>query len=215
MSIIEGNDLSCKKPVIVFDFGGVVGGTEKSVVRQEIKTRLGIQEKKADDLLAQLSLSRRQNITQEEFWSHVEKRTHISLPKKWAEHVEVTRLLAIRTNPKILQIVRSLRKNGYRVFLLSNVTSRRAQFIRSLGVYDLFESVLLSCDLGVAKPDPQIFHILCERLGVDPKNCLLIDNKPETIAAAQKFGLHTILYESTSSTPLDIEIAKKLASLCT
>jgi putative hydrolase of the HAD superfamily len=196
-------------PVIIFDFGGVVGGSDKAIVQEEVEKSLSIQVDEAEVLLKEMREAKREGLSQEQFWKEYEEKNNCHLPKGWVEHLEVTRLLAIRTNPDVLNLVFSLRKRGYRVGLLSNVTKRRAQFIRELGIYDLFDPVLLSCDLGVEKPNPQVFHILCERLCMLPKDIILIDNKPETIAAAQKFGLQSIHYESLDD--LKKELAQYLS----
>ena len=80
-----------------------------------------------------------------------------------------------------------------------------------LGYYDYFHPVLLSFELGCTKPDPKIFDILLQKLQVLPEECLLIDNKPENIEAAQKVGLDGICF--TSAEHLVIELKKRDISL--
>ena len=53
---------------------------------------------------------------------------------------------------------------------------------------------LLSGEVGVIKPDPEIYAIACERFDVDPSEAVFIDDRADNVAAAQHFGLRAILF---------------------
>jgi HAD superfamily hydrolase (TIGR01509 family) len=56
---------------------------------------------------------------------------------------------------------------------------------------DCFDSLLLSCDLGVAKPDPEIFHRACRIAGAEPSRCFFVDDTRVNVDAARTLGFQT------------------------
>jgi 2-haloacid dehalogenase len=62
------------------------------------------------------------------------------------------------------------------------------------GFLDHFRGVLVSGHEGIRKPDPRIYHLLCERYGLDPGAVLFIDDVEENCAAARTAGLEAIRY---------------------
>jgi putative hydrolase of the HAD superfamily len=61
-----------------------------------------------------------------------------------------------------------------------------------------FNHLTWSCELGVAKPDPAIYTLTCEALGVRPNEALFLDDKQENIRAAEPLGLHAIQFRNTA-----------------
>jgi putative hydrolase of the HAD superfamily len=57
-----------------------------------------------------------------------------------------------------------------------------------------FNQLIWSCELGIAKPDPAIYSLTCERLGVPLSEALFIDDKEENIRAAEQLGLHALQF---------------------
>ena len=55
-----------------------------------------------------------------------------------------------------------------------------------------FDEVVLSAEHGVRKPDPVIFQLVLDRLGVAAGECLFVDDSEENLAAAQRLGISTL-----------------------
>lgn len=66
--------------------------------------------------------------------------------------------------------------------------------------WGIFEHVIVSGEVGLRKPEPAIFAVACERFGVPAQECILIDDLPANIEAAQRVGMHGILYHDVEST---------------
>ena len=79
--------------------------------------------------------------------------------------------------------------------LLSNANRGFTERLRVRGVASLFDDVVVSADVGLAKPDPAIFRLAAERLGVVPAACLMIDDQAQHVAGAQSAGLRAQLHE--------------------
>ena len=57
-----------------------------------------------------------------------------------------------------------------------------------------FDQLIWSCELGIAKPDPAIYSLTCEKLGVPLSEALFIDDKQENVGAAEHLGLHALQF---------------------
>ena len=87
-------------------------------------------------------------------------------------------------------------KPDYKLGMLTNVGSRYSldQRFKPGELDELFEVVVPSGDVGWEKPDPEIFTMTAEKLGVRPDECLFIDDIPAFVAAAEKIGMHGFAY---------------------
>jgi HAD superfamily hydrolase (TIGR01662 family) len=68
----------------------------------------------------------------------------------------------------VAEAIAAIRRGGIRVAVVSNSDGSVTESLARAGLADLFEFVIDSHDVGVAKPDPQIFEAALERMGVDP-----------------------------------------------
>ncbi len=109
-------------------------------------------------------------------------------------------------DPIMVGLVQRLR-GRYQLALLSNATPAYETRWRSFGLYDLFEIVINSAAVGLAKPDPEIYHLALERLGRQPGECLFIDDKPRNTAAAEALGIASIVF--TTPTALEAELVRR------
>jgi 2-haloacid dehalogenase len=98
-------------------------------------------------------------------------------------------------------ILESLHKQGYRLYAITNWTADIfLPYIREDQQYkpflDLFIDIVISGVEKVCKPDPKIYQILLDRNGLDPKNCIFIDDTLKNVIAARKLGITAIYFES-------------------
>ena len=100
-------------------------------------------------------------------------------------------------NHALLAFSQSLRPK-YKVGLLSNISAGTMdQFFSPKERQAYFDAVVLSSDVGLAKPDTAIFTLLAERLGCDPKDCIMIDDSAVNCNGAIDAGMQAVVYEST------------------
>jgi putative hydrolase of the HAD superfamily len=86
--------------------------------------------------------------------------------------------------------------------LLSNAGRGGTERLRTRGVTDLFDDVVVSADVGLAKPAIAVFRLAVRRLGVEPLACLMIDDQPQHLASAQRVGLRTHVFARARLTDL-------------
>lgn len=91
--------------------------------------------------------------------------------------------------PLLEQVVR-LRQAGYRTSLLSNFWDSARQFWTEIYPFvENFDDIVISAEVGLMKPNPQLYHLAARRLGILPVEALFIDDSAENIAGARAAGM--------------------------
>jgi putative hydrolase of the HAD superfamily len=108
-------------------------------------------------------------------------------------------------NIELLNFIAELRPK-YKIGMLSNIASDwvRDSFLTS-DEQALFDDMVFSHEVGMTKPDPRIFEIACERLGVEPEDTVLVDDIEQYCMAAQTTGMRTIVYDNFKQLYKDLE----------
>jgi putative hydrolase of the HAD superfamily len=96
--------------------------------------------------------------------------------------------------PEIPDVLTRLQSHGLRLAIISN--TQRLFSIPELRKFDLekyFELILVSSDIKACKPDPEIFQVGIEKLGIAPEEAVYVgDNLFDDVWGAQRVGLHTV-----------------------
>lgn len=112
----------------------------------------------------------------------------------------------VRTYPGTEAMLRGLRENGKKVYLLSNAQRIFTEYeMHVLGIAKYFDAILISSDYKTKKPDKRFFDVLMERYALNAKETLFIGNDSHTdIAGAQTVGLDTFYVHSNISPAKDL-----------
>ena len=95
-----------------------------------------------------------------------------------------------------------MRASGVRVHLATVQEHYRARYLwETLGLRDHFDAIHYAADYGVKKPDPAFFRAIETRTGFAAKSLLLIDDSQCNVAAAQRCGWSSILWEGSQRLP--------------
>jgi putative hydrolase of the HAD superfamily len=112
------------------------------------------------------------------------------------------------TNHAMLDELRSLRDRGYRLALLTNnVREWEPRWRAMLPVDELFEVVVDSAFVGMRKPDPEIYELTLERLGLSAPECLFVDDIELNCQTATSLGMKAVWFQTTEQAIADIEAA--------
>jgi 2-haloacid dehalogenase len=96
-----------------------------------------------------------------------------------------------------VEILNQLKQKGYPLYGLSNWSTETYPLAREkYHFFDLLDEIVLSGDVGHNKPEPEIYHIMLEKIGKPAQECLFIDDSLLNIQQAQKLGFRTIHFES-------------------
>jgi 2-haloacid dehalogenase len=121
---------------------------------------------------------------------------YAGLIRAYLDHYEETILGPIEGTVDILH---DLKTAGYPLYALSNWNTGTFAIIRPRYPFlEWFDDIVISGDARLVKPDPRIFHLVLERTGRQPQDCIFIDDHLPNIEVAQRLGFRTILFESPS-----------------
>ncbi|MGB4758435.1 MAG: HAD family phosphatase [Candidatus Saccharimonadales bacterium] len=189
----------------LFDYGGVMtAGGKSGELGERLGKILGIPPEQAYLLLANawddFAVG---EISEEKLWQGIEASSGIRvLPEQrkiwdtW-QHTNVL--------PEMRQLVRELKAKGYSVGLVANVIPNTLDEINRHGGYDDFEFLILSCEVGYAKPDPEIYKLAFDYLpGIDPSEMMFIDDQERFLVPAKQLGMQILLATNPSQVIADV-----------
>jgi FMN phosphatase YigB (HAD superfamily) len=176
---------------IIFDFGDIFINLDKQATIEGLK-KLGLTEWNED--LNQYNMQfEKGEISQEEFLLGIQK--HIP-DASFDEILEAWNAILLDFPLYRLEFLQKLSKK-YRLFLLSNTDSIHIEtFEQETGIsfysdfYQCFEKVYFSFEIGMRKPDAEIFNYLIQKHELSVKNTLFVDDKKENTDAALSLGFH-------------------------
>ena len=102
-------------------------------------------------------------------------------------------------------VIAELGQAGVRLGALTNWAADMFALARPrFGVLTRFGDIVVSGTEGVVKPDPEIYRLACERLGIHPGEAVFIDDSPANVHAADEFGLHGLHFTSAAQLREDL-----------
>jgi epoxide hydrolase-like predicted phosphatase len=114
----------------------------------------------------------------------------------------IARLLAgMEPDEAMIDGVRELHAGGTSTALLSNSWGDATDYARSL-LRELFDAYVISSEVGLRKPDPAIYELAAERLGVAPAACVFVDDLPGNLKPARALGMATVLHRGDAAATL-------------
>jgi putative hydrolase of the HAD superfamily len=128
--------------------------------------------------------------------------------------IETDVLMWTHISEPMLAWVRALQNAGFLTAILSNMVPEVLRAMRQEFAWlATFNQLTWSCELGIAKPDPAIYHLTCDKLGVRPGEALFLDDKMENILAAERLGLCGLQFKSIEQLRTDLQSRSLLENL--
>jgi len=176
---------------ILFDFGDIFVNLEKEASKKAFE-KLGLYNSNPE-LLEKNELFEKGKISENEFLTTFLK----YLPTSTIEEVKAAWNVVIGEFPLYRLEFLQLLSQKYRLFLLTNTDEIHiAHFEESVGMsfytdfYRCFEKVFYSYEMGMRKPQPEIYKAILNRYELSPRNVLFVDDKKENTDAAAEIGIH-------------------------
>lgn len=186
---------------VVFDFGGVLVRMVDDRPRIELARKLGVPLARLDELVFYSETAQKASmgkIKVKMHWQAVGDALGIPLEEMPAFLEQYWS--ADDVNWRLLDFIRDLRPH-YKLGLLSNAWDDLRQTMHDRwGMDSLFDEMIISAEVGIVKPDPRIFHLAAQRLGVSPGEMVFIDDILINVEAARVEGLTAILFTDTDRT---------------
>jgi len=105
-----------------------------------------------------------------------------------------------------VDVLAELRAAGIPLYALSNWSAETFPIARPRYPFlDWFDGIVISGEVGAAKPDPRIYQALVERHGLDPASLAFVDDVPANVAAAESLGMRGLTFTSAAALRQDLE----------
>ena len=111
---------------------------------------------------------------------------------------------AMKVNNESIALARKLKEKGYSVSLISNISGLSAKMNKARGVFSDFEPVLLSYELGIVKPQKEIFELALKKLNLKAEECVFIDDRPDNLDIPQSMGFNVIHFRNSKQLEDDL-----------
>jgi len=108
-------------------------------------------------------------------------------------------------NKQLFKQALKLKKRGYKITILSDQWYLSKEALVNSKLKKNFNLIIISCDVGLRKPNPKVYRLVPKKLKISPKNCLFIDNQEWNIKPAKKLGMKTILFKNNKQAILELE----------
>ena len=191
---------------VVFDIGGVLEITPDLGVDRRWEARLGLAAGEIGERLADvwtggglgtitlddvhLALGDRLGLDEQQLTEF--------MADTWREYVG-------SANTELIDYARGLRPR-YRTGILSNsFVGAREREQAAYGFEDLVDEIVYSHEAGMAKPDPRVYALVCERLGARPGETVFLDDTEPCVTGARDVGIHAVHYRDNAQAIAEIE----------
>lgn len=104
--------------------------------------------------------------------------------------------------PDAIETLSHLKLEDYKTGLTSDCSAEVPAIWKDSPFVGLFDAVIFSCSVGVKKPDPRIYQLTIDRLGVEPETCLYVgDGSSRELTGAARVGMHPVLLSLSEDNP--------------
>jgi putative hydrolase of the HAD superfamily len=191
---------------IAFDYGGVIETIDGGLTLR-IANLLGTTEEEWDKVYHSLIyLFHTNKLSWEEVATLVAKKFNASDIQidHMQEMIKENRATR-RINWALIDIIKDLKDRNYKICLLSNNYIKLRQELIDLKLIDLFDTVVISAEVGCYKPQPEIFHILFKKLSVKSDEVIFIDDSQSSLDSAEEIGYTPLLFVNNEQLRKDLE----------
>jgi putative hydrolase of the HAD superfamily len=193
---------------VVFDIGGVLEITPRSLrdVSEAWESRLGLAPGELNERMADAwhggGIG---TVSEQQVHQALTKRLGLNEQQLTEFLTDLWREYLGAANTELIGYARGLRPR-FRTGILSNsFVGAREREQAAYGFEDLVDEIVYSHECGLSKPDPAIYALACERLGVSPAQVLFLDDYEPYVTGARLAGIHAVLYRDNAQAIGDIE----------
>jgi glucose-1-phosphatase len=190
---------------VIFDVGGVIVRTEDQSPRLRWAERLGVTPENLSATVfdsaadADATVGR---IPAEAAWAHVA--ATLNLDADALAQLRADFFSGDRRDDALVAFLRGLRP-AYKTGILSNAWSDGRQVIAGkFALGDAADDLVISAEVGLAKPDPRIYELATTRLGVRPEETIFVDDFVRNIDGARKFGIQAVHFRNREQAIADV-----------
>jgi epoxide hydrolase-like predicted phosphatase len=194
---------------VFFDLGGVILRTEYQAPREHLAERLNMEYEDLVRLVFESETSRRASvgaISEEAHWEAVARR--LNRPQE-IEAIRAEFFAGDVLDRGLVNFIRSLRPR-WKTGVISNAWSGMRAYITAQKFDDAFDGLVMSAEVGVAKPKAEIYLLALEQLGVSPGEAVFVDDFDENVEGARAVGMSAIHFRDPESALAELKNLLKI-----
>lgn len=185
---------------IIFDMDGLMIDTEKYLVKFWIQAALefGYDMKREHvleirSLAGKYAIPKLQNIFGKDFSYPDIRKRRAELMNNFIEKNGVEKKYGLDL------LLEYLKKNGYKIAVATATEKERAEYyLKSINVYHYFDTIVCGSMIENGKPEPDIYLKACDEIGLEPKECIALEDSPNGILSAYRAGCNPIMIPDLS-----------------
>lgn len=177
-----------------------------SIPKEDIHTALG----------DPIGKYRRGDISESVFWKQFSKNINSPIHKECAKIFHTPVETYANQYKSVINFVYKLKKHWYKNIILSDDYAPQVKNIKKIWRYKPFDSLILSCDVGLSKRDDitngttQIFDYTLKKYWINSDECIFIDDKEANCIAAEKTWIQSIVFRSPRQAIKDVKKILKI-----
>ncbi|XP_071499816.1 acyl-CoA dehydrogenase family member 10-like [Diadema antillarum] len=202
-----------KTKAVIFDLGGVLVAKPYPIFA-EYEAMKGIPNGAVKDIIVAAGSAgsfrqlERGRLTAETFGAAFSKegKELLGIDSNFSDLLPFFESRITRPFPEMLDAVRCIRGEGLKTAVLSNIWRYEGQELAPLPIdRSLFDVIIESCCVGYAKPDPEIYHLCLEQLGMAADEVVFLDDLKDNIKGAKAAGIKAIEVDDTEQGIRDLQ----------
>lgn len=192
---------------VVWDFGGVLVRTEDPAGRERLAQRLKTSRQELENLVFSSDSGRQAQLgelSDRQHWQNVASALNLDATGLKVFQHEFWN--GDRLDRPLVELIRSLRPR-YKIGLLSNNFPSLRRLLREhWHIEDAFDSIVISAEVHLLKPDPRIYSLALEQLGILPGEAVFVDDFRYNLTGAQAVGMQTVHFKNSLQTQADLTL---------
>ncbi len=182
---------------VIFDLGGVLLRTQDFSVREALAERLSMDRHELEEFVfggESGDRAQRGEVSAQQHGENLRYQLGYS-PQEFQAFLDEF-FASDRIDEQLVDYIRVLRKK-YKTALLSNsADDLRQKISEKWHIQDAFDLLIISAEVGAAKPDPRIFRFTLDQLGIPAGETIFVDDFQRNVDAAAEMGIHAIRFIS-------------------
>ena len=189
---------------VVFDIGEVFIFENNDKTNSELEEKFNLNPKKFVRLRHRY-LDKAIIKNSREFWyeEQMAKKFKVNF-KEFIEYWQNLKRKNFKLNKSVIEIIKTLKKNKYPLYSLTDVTYSHDIIRKEIGIYKYFKFNLKSNKLKTKKPRKKIYKLLIDKLNLKPEEIIFIDDKMRNVLGARKLKINAIHFENSNQLKKDL-----------
>lgn len=184
---------------VIFDLGGVLLEWNPDQILSRFQPDADLRNRLRGDLFghADWRLFDRGGLTESQVIDRIQARLGLARAELIAIVDAVRESLVEK--PDTVKLIRALHRQGIALYCLSNMPASIYAHLRIRHAFwDVFRGIVISGEVQMVKPEPEVFSHLLERFDLRAEESVFVDDLPVNIEAARQVGLHTVLFKDAA-----------------